>query len=262
MKGGDKRSTTQDTVKINVGGRQHEISLSLVNQNSESMLATLVSDAWRKDPTKPIFIDRDGDIFAHVLNYLRYGSIELPNSIPKSMFERELDYYGISCIQHSTSIGTMNLIKQRICDAELHHDMLLIAANCYTQFISGRTTLNVRTGDIDLKHNPYFHDQKTAMGILNCYLDKFYGLQASQQNKLFPSDSDLVLKVKEVASEVEVGYNQGDTAVFDGSNYVTSSLGGAVTKVTPRNLKDSRGRVLSQNDFIRALDRALLISIP
>mmetsp|Transcript_6143 Transcript_6143/g.10982 ORF Transcript_6143/g.10982 Transcript_6143/m.10982 type:complete len:201 (+) Transcript_6143:89-691(+) len=200
MKGGDKRSTTQDTVKINVGGKQ----------------------------------------------------------------------LGDKCIQHSTSIGTMKLIKQRICDAELHHDMLLIAANCYTQFISGRTTFNVRNGDMDLKHNLYFYDQKTAMDILNCYLDKFYGLQASQQNKLSASDSDLVLKVKEVASEVQVGDNQESTLAKPLSRFSSAPFdetfepfgGGTVMKVTPLNLRDSRGCVLSQDDFIRALDRALTISLP
>ena len=41
--------------------------------HSETMLGKLVSETWQQDPEKPVFIDRDGDIFAHVLNYLRYG---------------------------------------------------------------------------------------------------------------------------------------------------------------------------------------------
>ncbi|KAL7548999.1 hypothetical protein ACHAWF_012264, partial [Thalassiosira exigua] len=66
------------TVKLNVGGKHFEVSRALIDENSETMLGRLVSDAWNNDPDKPVFIDRDGDIFAHILNYLRYGSIELP----------------------------------------------------------------------------------------------------------------------------------------------------------------------------------------
>lgn len=33
----------------------------------------LVSDTWMEDREKVVFIDRSGDIFAFVLEYLRYG---------------------------------------------------------------------------------------------------------------------------------------------------------------------------------------------
>jgi hypothetical protein len=39
------------------------------------MLARIVSDTWQEDPTKPVFIDRNGSTFDLVLDYLRYGSI-------------------------------------------------------------------------------------------------------------------------------------------------------------------------------------------
>jgi len=87
----NSNSTTQQgtntTVKLNVDGRYFEVSLSLIKQAphvDETMLSRLVSKEWNNttnndNPTQAMFIDRDGDIFAHVLNYLRYGSIELPN---------------------------------------------------------------------------------------------------------------------------------------------------------------------------------------
>mmetsp|Transcript_1632 Transcript_1632/g.3061 ORF Transcript_1632/g.3061 Transcript_1632/m.3061 type:complete len:269 (-) Transcript_1632:2010-2816(-) len=241
MSGGDKHSSPQETVKINVGGKLFETSLFLIEQNPASMLARLVSDTWcNKDATEPIFIDRDGDgdIFAHLLNYLRYGSIDLPHTIPKSMLFRELDYYGVTiedkCIQQITSIGTMKHVKQWIHDAELHHDMLLIAANCYLQFMSGRTTLEIRNGDIDLKHSPYLYDENTAMCILNGYLGMFCGLKTSQQQKLFASDLDFVLKVEEVAvsSGAEFDDNQGEHD-RPGCNLQFQELGCFFTKTIP-----------------------------
>ena len=205
----DDERSPRGTAIFNVGGKHYEISVT--DQKPESMLPKLIS--WNRHPSKPIFIDRDGDIFGHVLNYLRYGSIELPASLPRAMFERELDFYGISAeeghIWQSTSVGTMKAIKMKIHDAELQHDMLLIAANCYSQFMSGRTTVHVGSVTIDLKHNPYFYDQKAAMITLNGFLGKFYGLEAFHLNKLFASDPDFVLKVKELASEVQDEAGEG-----------------------------------------------------
>ena len=66
-------SATTNTIKFDVGGKHFEVSRDLLEAHSETMLGKLVSETWRKDPKEPVFIDRDGDIFAHVLNYLRYG---------------------------------------------------------------------------------------------------------------------------------------------------------------------------------------------
>lgn len=78
----DKKPTDSPrTVKFNVGGKVFETTLSLIDQHEDTMLARLVSDTWQEDPSKSVFIDRDGDIFAQVLNYLRYGSITLPDKM-------------------------------------------------------------------------------------------------------------------------------------------------------------------------------------
>ena len=66
-------STMVDTAKFNVGGRHFEVSRALVDEHSDTMLGKLVSDTWNEDPGKIVFVDRSGDIFAQVLEYLRYG---------------------------------------------------------------------------------------------------------------------------------------------------------------------------------------------
>jgi len=286
----NSNSTTQqgtNTAKLNVGGRYFEVSLSLIKQAphcDETMLSRLVSKEWNNNtnidnPTQEIFIDRDGDIFAHVLNYLRYGSIELPNSIPISMFERELDFYGItihqSSIQQSTSVGTMQRIKKEIANAELHHDMLLIATSCHTKYMSGRTTTHIRSGDIDLKHNPYFYDKTEMMEVLNDYLGQFYGLQASVCKRLFESDLDFVLKVKELSgvttsqasssttTSIRPPTRHGRHSIEGGddesiTSTVSDLIGEALQITPPRVKRDRRRPVLSETDFLRALEQALL----
>ncbi|KAL7550700.1 hypothetical protein ACHAWF_013920 [Thalassiosira exigua] len=63
------------------------------------MIGRLVLEAWQEDPKETVFIDRNGDTFAYVLDYLRYGSINLPITIPKTTFDRDIDYYGIKAAE-------------------------------------------------------------------------------------------------------------------------------------------------------------------
>jgi hypothetical protein len=65
-------SDATETVKFNVGWRHFEVSRAIDN-HLDTVLGKLVSDTWQDDPDKAVFVDRDGDIFAQILNYLRYG---------------------------------------------------------------------------------------------------------------------------------------------------------------------------------------------
>ncbi|KAL3781473.1 hypothetical protein HJC23_009142 [Cyclotella cryptica] len=188
-------------VNLNVGGKKFEVSRSLINQYSDSMIGKLVSDTWscKTDRAEAIFIDRDGDLFGYVLNYMRYGSIELPVNLPKTMFQRELDFYGLPStygIKQKSSIETMRELQHCVENAELHHDMLLIATSCYHQYMVGKKVVHIGSDEL-LKHSPFYYHYPTAMKVLNYYLKKFHGLEAaSSQASLF--STDFILEVKEL----------------------------------------------------------------
>ena len=92
------------TIRLDVGGTIYRVSKSLLEQtHSGSMLARLVSDTWHNNsnnPTNigdnddPIFIDRNGDRFQHVLDYLRDPETTFPPHLAAAI-GRELDYFGI-----------------------------------------------------------------------------------------------------------------------------------------------------------------------
>lgn len=93
---------TSKTVKLNVGGKHFEVSRNLiVKDDTDTMLSRLVSDTWLEDPEKEIFIDRDGDIFSYILNYLRQGEIMIPETMSMDQFLKDLDFYGITIIEGS-----------------------------------------------------------------------------------------------------------------------------------------------------------------
>jgi len=109
------------TVKLNVGGKHFEVSRSLILDDDDgvntTMLSRLVSDTWLKEPEKPVFIDRNGDHFSYVLDYLRYGTVSLPKNISMDNFLKDMDFFCIpvkdqSVKQDIGSSGVFNEINQ------------------------------------------------------------------------------------------------------------------------------------------------------
>eukprot|EP00984_Skeletonema_dohrnii_P030832 scaffold22661_cov157-Skeletonema_dohrnii-CCMP3373.AAC.2 len=115
-----EESSMDNIVTFDVGGKIFKTSRScLQNHAGIHMLERLVSDTWQKDKdhTKPIFIDRDGDTFAYVLNYLRYGRVTLPGNVPEDMFLLDLDFYGIEPTEDS--VRSANLLKMKNTPTDL-----------------------------------------------------------------------------------------------------------------------------------------------
>ena len=81
------------TVTFDVGGRIHKVSDLLLRRQPRCTLGQLRDRT--ADNNEPIFIDRDGDLFVYVLNYLREGEIVLPSSVPMKNFLNELRYYHV-----------------------------------------------------------------------------------------------------------------------------------------------------------------------
>jgi len=67
-----------DIAKFNIGGHRYEVSRSLLKSHPDTMLAKSASDQWQEDPESEIFIERDGQRFRFVLDYLRDGKVGLP----------------------------------------------------------------------------------------------------------------------------------------------------------------------------------------
>jgi len=177
-----------ETVTFDVGGRLFKVSRNVIEQFSDTMLGKIVSETWQHDSNATVFIDRDGDIFAHVLNYLRYGSIMLPISISRAMFDRDMDYYGIitdvnaHTIKQESSIHALDVVKNKLEDAELEHDMFIIAVHAYHKYMTGhKSCFFNEDSKIGLCRNPFDHSTNprlNAKKILKEHLKTYYGIDA------------------------------------------------------------------------------------
>ena len=85
-------------IKFNVGGTRYEVSQSLLDRFPESMLARICSETWQEGVTSEdtdgkgeIFIDRNGERFQYVLDYMRDDFVLLPLSIPRAQLISDME---------------------------------------------------------------------------------------------------------------------------------------------------------------------------
>jgi hypothetical protein len=73
-------------VRFTIGGTQYEV-------------------ADETDDESEIFIERDGERFRYVLDYMRDGSVQIPLSIPRGQLVMDLEYYGIDYADASITLS-------------------------------------------------------------------------------------------------------------------------------------------------------------
>jgi hypothetical protein len=145
----DDEQPPSKIVTFDVGGKVFKVTRSLIEKHEGSMLSRLVSDTWNNDPNEPVFVDRNSDIFAQVLDYLRHGSVVLPATVQKDMFVRDLDFYGIVPEEGSVKSDSEGWAKQvearnsRIrelekesTELELEKNIEVLALYCATKFVT------------------------------------------------------------------------------------------------------------------------------
>lgn len=98
---GHKRTASDSTtVTFNVGGKLYQVSRSLLDRYPLTMLSRMASETWQTTDAaaeKIIFIERDGERFRYVLDYMRDAEVSLPGGqggVTKTSLFKELLYYG------------------------------------------------------------------------------------------------------------------------------------------------------------------------
>lgn len=94
-----------EIVKLNIGGTvEVQVAIRTLTADEHSRLAKLFSQGHRRHVLEDgsVFIDRDGETFLLVIQYLRDGKRTLPefrSDREYKMFLRELDYWKIKAMQ-------------------------------------------------------------------------------------------------------------------------------------------------------------------
>ena len=90
-----------DIIKLNVGGIIFNTTKNtLTNTLEPNYFNSILSKHWETccDKDENIFIDRDGEYFKPILNFLRTGVIYIEPDIPQHLVFLEAEFYGINLI--------------------------------------------------------------------------------------------------------------------------------------------------------------------
>lgn len=91
-------------MSLNVGGHTYTTTLYTITQYSDSKLAVFFSGESQvpRDPKGNYFIDRDGVLFKHVLNFLRTKTLILPEDFQDfEQLEIEAKFYEIKPLEEA-----------------------------------------------------------------------------------------------------------------------------------------------------------------
>src|SRR3990167_652728 len=109
-----------ELVKLNVGGVKYITAKSTLFSKGENFFTLLVeNDEGKRVPSLRddegyIFVDRDGELFRHVLNYLRTGKLFKPDNLPLAQLELELDFYQVKrAVDDRSELRKENLINTK-----------------------------------------------------------------------------------------------------------------------------------------------------
>lgn len=88
----------EKTITYDVGGKLYRVSTSLVDRFPNTILSQARFDKVVEHSNLPIYIERNGERFQYVLDYMREGTVQLPSSVNKEAVLNDLKYLGFdSC---------------------------------------------------------------------------------------------------------------------------------------------------------------------
>ena len=89
---------TMTWIKLNVGGQVFETQLSTLTRYPSSTLARMFkSDLMHNDPVPEefYFLDTDPHCFQHILSWLRYGTVSIPQTMDKRLVMMAAKHLGL-----------------------------------------------------------------------------------------------------------------------------------------------------------------------
>ncbi|XP_070574005.1 BTB/POZ domain-containing protein KCTD1-like [Ptychodera flava] len=107
------KTTVGDMVRLDVGGKMYTTSLTTLTRYPDSMLGAMFSGRVpvQTDDNGTYLIDRDGELFRYVLNFLRTSQLCLPEEfMDYGLLICEADFYQLDALKEDV-IQTLKYVK-------------------------------------------------------------------------------------------------------------------------------------------------------
>ncbi|XP_035663809.1 BTB/POZ domain-containing protein kctd15-like isoform X2 [Branchiostoma floridae] len=190
-------SKFDSVVSLNVGGHIYTTARSTLTRFRDSMLGAMFGgdfDALRDDQGR-YFIDRNGRLFQHVLNFLRTSQLVLPEDFKElPLLEMEADFYQIQPL-----IESLQTHKARLETGPCDVVVLNLRSGCLSFGASSAKVKDVVNGLQTCRYNCYGDDNITA--LLGRLQDTGFTVQSHNtvRNQSAPTLTDKWVLVRKTA---------------------------------------------------------------
>nr|XP_054766800.1 BTB/POZ domain-containing protein KCTD6-like [Lytechinus pictus] len=137
-------------VGLNVGGKIYQTSRTTLTKYPESFLARLLDGPIPStaDDHGNYRIDQDGEVFRHVLNFLRYGKLTLPDGFKDfDLLKCQADFFGLESLKLSIvrPAPVVAAVGLRFEDGKVFHTtrktLMRVKNSFFTKMLNGEITV-------------------------------------------------------------------------------------------------------------------------
>ncbi|CAE7258108.1 KCTD21 [Symbiodinium natans] len=178
-------SERPSVVKLNVGGRHYVAAASTLTSQG-GMLAAMLQGPYSSAELVDgaFFIDRDGEVFRYILEYLRCGMVEVPPTMPKGLLkkiEREADFFAFP--------GLVRYIRERLVEKRVRVSIFIGRFMCSNDGCNCGAGQKVEINEVEglsFFDAEFIHprqERRPAIGAPSCVLHILLQLQPSADSK-------------------------------------------------------------------------------
>ncbi|KAJ6654920.1 hypothetical protein lerEdw1_006391 [Lerista edwardsae] len=155
-------------ITLNVGGKLYSTTLETLTRFPDTMLGAMFRGPQPAltDSRGNYFIDRDGKAFRHILNFLRFGQLDLPEGYAElSLLRTEADFYQIRPLLEELRRVEAERWRQR-ANAVLHADVDVRRRLLHFNVRKGPQNYELRTCSLQTLTANVFCTDRHFLGLL------------------------------------------------------------------------------------------------
>jgi len=164
----DDQAIGNDTVTFDIGGEKYKVLEQTIRAKPETLLCTLLDDPARQAQSDAIFVEGNPKRFGYILDWYRYGSINIPRSIGMDEMKRECAFFqlpddvkisrerasleeAVECLQEVRKKARKD--AQDANHAAQEPQVAAFVATVFSEIVGSQELTNSGLGNVELNRN-------------------------------------------------------------------------------------------------------------
>ncbi|XP_026548234.1 BTB/POZ domain-containing protein KCTD11-like [Notechis scutatus] len=201
-------------VTLNVGGKVYSTTLETLTRFPDSMLGAMFRGCQPAllDSCGNYFIDRDGKTFRHILNFLRFGRLDLPDGYAElSLLRAEADFYQIRpLLEELRRVEAERWRRQS--NAVLHADVAVTSRRLHFNVRRGPQNYELSSCTVEVFTANVFCTDRHFLAGLRRHLGRREGASGNVDRQVDPSPKESGFPKTQATLREAGGWKQWSTS--------------------------------------------------